>query len=154
MQHSSLQTLIVSAGCILSICGCGGGGDGPELGDVSGVVRLDGQPLPDATVRFVPESGSPSVAVTDAEGRYELAYSSSKTGATVGQHTVQISTYRSAGEDESGVEMPAVPEKVAAEYNVNAAGNPEMKKEVKPGGNEINFDLKSGGEIANREGGG
>ena len=49
------------------ICGCGGE-SGPELATVEGYVFLDGQPLPDATVIFTPESGSPSYGTTDQEG--------------------------------------------------------------------------------------
>ena len=138
------------AGCLLCfallLCGCGGD-DGPEMGDVTGLVTLDGQPLPKASVRFVPENASPSIGITDDQGRYELQYSSSRDGAIVGMHTVSISTHRNAGEDDDGNRTPAVPEKVAVEYNAKAAENPDMKREVKPGSNDINFELKSGGRI-------
>ena len=133
--------------CFSLLLGGCGGDDGPEMGDVTGLVTLDGQPLPKASVRFVPENASPSIGITDDEGRYELQYSSSRNGAIVGMHTVRISTHRNAGEDDDGNRTPAVPEKVPAEYNTGAAENPDMKREVKPDANEINFELKSGGQI-------
>lgn len=132
------------------LCGCGGGDKGPERGEVEGVVTLDGQPLAGAVVMFAPqaspgkESGSTSVGVTDSAGKYTLSYSGDKTGAVIGTHLVRITTGRIADEDEG---TPAVPEKVPVQYNSGAAANPDMKREVKAGRNELNFELKSEGEI-------
>ena len=128
--------------------GCGGGGHGPELGAVDGVVHLDGKPLPGALIVFVPENGSPSRGFTDEEGRYTLAYSRDHEGAEVGKHTVRISTGQPADEDEDGNPTPAVPEKVPVEYNQQST----LTADVKPGSNEIDFkDLKSGGQIVQPE---
>lgn len=140
--------MIVAAAFVAAggLCGCSGE-DGPEMGNVYGTVRLDGKPLPNASLVFVPDGGSPSMGVTDADGQYELQYSSSKNGATVGRHMVRISTYRSGGEDDDGNEIPPAPEKVPAQYNVNST----LVKDVKPGSNEINFVLESDGEIVQRQ---
>lgn len=151
MRPNLVLMLLIS----LSMPGCGKP-TGPETGAVSGVVLLDGQPLSGATIRFIPQvegsmtSGRTSLAVTDAEGRYELEYSASKSGAMIGSHLVKISTQRTAGEDEEGNPLPPVEEKVPVEYNIEAAKNSEMTKEVKAGSNEINFDLKGGGKIVQR----
>lgn len=45
---------------ILTPLGCGARSDLPELGDVKGVVTLDGKPLANAQIQFVPASGRPS----------------------------------------------------------------------------------------------
>ncbi len=52
-------TMLLSMGC--------GGGDMPELGDVSGKVTLDGKPLVGINILFTPEKGRPAGGVTDEE---------------------------------------------------------------------------------------
>jgi hypothetical protein len=146
MIRTAIRTALTPLLLCLPICGCSGT-SGPEMGEVSGTVKLDGQPLANASVRFTPESGAPSIGITDEQGYYELQYSSSRNGAVAGQHVVRISTHRHAGEDDDGNKTPAVPEKVPTAYNLKAAENPEMKREVKSGSNTIDFDLKSEGEI-------
>jgi hypothetical protein len=128
------------------VSGCGGGG-GPDLGYVKGVVTLDEKPLPKAQLVFQPlaEEGSPSSATTDENGHYELKYTMSKEGAMVGDHIVRITT-GGMQLDENDSEV-RVPEKVPARYNAKAQENPEMKKKVEAGSQTIDFKLTSEGEI-------
>ena len=67
---------------LVTVAGCGGNAD---LGTVAGVVTLDGQPLANATVEFIPtddgETRSSYDGTTDASGRYELYFSAGKAGA-------------------------------------------------------------------------
>jgi hypothetical protein len=133
MRYQGLRGLPATL-CSLFLFGCGGVSDAPETGDVSGYVKLDGQPVPGATVIFQPTEGRPSNGRTDAEGHYELTYSRNQSGAKVGTHRVQITTYE-AGDEET----PAVEEKIPEKYNTNT----ELTKEVKAGDNEIDFDLAS-----------
>lgn len=128
-----LRSLGAFAACVV-LWGCGGPADVPDLGEVSGYVKLDGQPVQGAKVTFQPETGRPSTAFTDAEGNYELAYSRGESGAKVGKHTVRISTLVVADD-----EQPGVPEKIPEQYNKKT----ELTKDVEGGDNEINFDLKS-----------
>jgi hypothetical protein len=79
----------VAAVATLLAAGCGGGG-GVDPVPVEGVVTLDGSPLEGATVLFRPADGRPSIGTTDAEGRYRLRYTSERTGAVPGRHTVSI----------------------------------------------------------------
>lgn len=128
------------------LVGCGGT-TGPEVADVSGIVTMDGKPLPNAQVQFVPdgsEQGRPSWGKTDEEGYYALQYSSEQSGAVLGEHLVRINTGGDAEEDEYGNVMSGPkPETVPAKYNVNTT----LKRTVEPGSNEINFELDSEGEI-------
>src|SRR5262249_34893691 len=67
----------------------------PERGPVSGVVTLDGKPLPNVMVVFVPdaERGTPgqrSVARTDKDGRYVAFTDKDQEGASVGVHRVSL----------------------------------------------------------------
>lgn len=69
--------------------GCGRG-DRPELGTVTGTVTLDGEPLPNVELSFVPAIGRPSYGETDEEGNYELNYIRNIQGAKIGKHKVLI----------------------------------------------------------------
>tara|TARA_R110002111_G_scaffold177322_1_gene243432 strand:+ start:69724 stop:70092 length:369 start_codon:yes stop_codon:yes gene_type:complete len=97
------------------LTGCSGGGtDLPELTPVSGVITLQGKPLPGAQVTFVPQSGRPSNGSTDAEGRYELYYKAGVPGAVSGKHTVQITV-------EENMELPKNKQTVIpAKYNTRS----------------------------------
>ena len=74
------------------------------------------------------------MGVTDADGNYTLNYIRDVQGAAVGRHSVRIT----AGDPVTGK-----PEPVPARYNVKT----ELRKEVKAGENEINFDLPSNERI-------
>ncbi len=76
---------------LMPVAGCGG--DSLELVQVTGLVTFDGAPLVDAEIVFQPEDGRPSFSRTDENGRYELQYTDSKSGAVTGVHTVRISSY-------------------------------------------------------------
>lgn len=113
----------------VALAGCGQG-DRPQLGTVQGKVTLDGKPLPNAAIRFLPVVPvRASMSMTDAEGRYELVYIRDIMGAAVGQHRVEITT-----------EAAGTPEKLPAQYHAKTT----LTATVEPGANEINFDLKSG----------
>ncbi|QDU36291.1 hypothetical protein Mal4_05750 [Maioricimonas rarisocia] len=126
---------------LLTGAGCTGSSDAPALGRVSGTVTLNGEPLPDATVVFVPEKGRSSIAVTDESGEYSLQYTNDKAGAVVGQHTVRITTGVEGFEGEGGQGREARPERVPPHYNSVS----ELKEEVASGSSTIDFDLKSDG---------
>ena len=123
--------LVIGAFCLV---GCGGP-DHPEVGRVSGVVTLDGQPLPEATVMFQPENGRASVATTDSAGKYSLTYLDGVPGAKLGPHTVIIRT-EIPGEDG---QPPIAKEKLPKKYHEQS----ELTADVKPGDNTFNFDLES-----------
>lgn len=95
---------------------------------VSGTVRMDGEPLENVKVLFVPidrsENGSrlpTAFAVTDAEGRYTLANTAGENGAVVGRNQVWLSTRSIENiKDEEGntAEMKETSEEIIpAKYN-------------------------------------
>ncbi len=127
------QLACVSFLLALSVTGCGG--DGPERGIVTGKVTLNGAPLPGADVEFQPEEGSPSYAMTDDKGRYDLMYTRDKRGAMIGEHTVRIMT-PTTGTDTQGNEI-RVPQQVPPKYNAGST----LTREVKPGRNSYDFEL-------------
>lgn len=121
----------------------------PDIGQVTGTVKLNGQPAANLMVTFQPEKGRPSYATTDASGAYELTYNGDATGAKVGSNLVTISTdadgaedYSDGGSSKEGSLEDADP--IPAKYNTLASTNPEMTVDVKAGSNEFDWDLTSG----------
>jgi hypothetical protein len=123
--------------CLLLAEGCGSGApaDQPELGEVTGVVTLDGKPLPNVIVTFNPAKGRPSIGTTDEMGSYTLSYLGHLDGAVVGPNTVTIAT------PQDHPDPPGHPFKdpIPAKYNNETT----LTADVKPGANEFNFDLLS-----------
>lgn len=122
---------------ILAAClGCGGGGDVPKLGSVTGTVKIDGQPAPNVMVNFTPvDGGRPSSGVTDSSGVYKLTYSSSDMGAVLGKHTVKIDNHVDYDMNAVGAPMEVKDGKVTKDYA-------KLKKEVevKAGSNTIDLE--------------
>src|SRR5436190_1919854 len=114
-------------GFVVLIAGCRRGG--PQIAPVHGLVRLDGQPLVNADIKFQPDDG-PRAAVgrTDSTGHYQLMYMRGVPGATVGQHVVHISV---------SPNVVPNPPKIAARFDSKS----ELHREVKPGDNEFDFDV-------------
>jgi hypothetical protein len=144
--HNSLAFL-ASINILIGVSGCSSDDGTPELGQVTGSIKLDGQPLANARVEFHPtdhEQGRVSFGTTDSEGNYELKYSLRATGAMLGKHEVRITTEGTGTEYSADGSEIAAKQKVPAVYNVKS----ELTAEVKPGSQEIDFlDLESKGEI-------
>lgn len=122
---------------VACIVGCGGS-DQPDVGEVTGTVKLDGKALANAQVEFQPDEGRPSIGTTDDSGKYELLYTKGVMGAKVGDHTVKVTTGE-VGEDDAGNPKITRKEQVPDSYNTNST----LKKTVKPGAQEIDLELDS-----------
>ena len=131
---------------IAALAGCSA--SGPEIAYVSGRVTMDGKPLPNAAVVFVPENGRPAGARTDEDGNYVLNFAQGRKGAIPGNATVRIMTFRDADQDENGQTIPGSPETVPSRYNAESTltFNVEPKKS-----NVANFELESGGPVRQPE---
>jgi hypothetical protein len=108
---------------------------GFELAPVTGTVTMDGEPLPHALVRFLPQEGTvnrPSTGVTNMDGSYRLLYSAREEGAIVGPVNVEITT--------GDPEQPKLyPETIPSKYNIETT----LKRDVASGENIFDFDLES-----------
>ena len=137
MVRSKSVALALTA-LLLLTPGCGPGG--PEIASVTGRVTMDGKPLPNATVLFIPENGRPAGANTDADGNYVLNFTQGRRGAIPGPNTIRIMTQRDAGQDDDGQTVPGSPETVPAKYNTESTltFTVEAKKN-----NVADFDLLS-----------
>lgn len=140
-----LLSVACSALVVTSFVGCGPGG--PDIAGVEGTVTMDGQPLANATVVFVPEvGGRPSGSSTDESGHYELNFSEGRQGAIPGKNKVMISTLSDPYEDEDGNPVPGRPETIPVKYNVET----ELFFDVVDGKRNVaDFALESGGEVRN-----
>lgn len=127
------RSLSVISLSFLTLGGCGGGDAKlPPLAPVSGIVRLDGQPLKNALVTFAPPNTRMSAGRTDEQGRYDLSFNKDLMGAAVGTHVVRISR-RDADPEVANVEQ------IPARYNENS----QLTAVVQEGDNEISWDLQS-----------
>jgi len=125
---------------ILLLMQCSCQQSGPQLGEVTGTVTLDGQPFPGAIVTFIStaESGTTSTGVTDQEGRYRLKFTFKKSGAMVGHNQVKIEYEAPSAEDEtprSATKQRSLP----AHYQKKGT----LSAEVKAGHQVIDFALSS-----------
>ena len=150
----------------LLFAGCG---QVPPMGTVSGVVTLDGQPLPDVEVQFLPDPeqgtrGATASCYTDEQGRFTLRTERHhKDGALVGTHRVvfvDIAALPSPGsllgmgvmpgmEDPAG--LAAIPRREQKPkknrvpvWYTDPNQTPYRAIEVKPGDQTLNFDLLTG----------
>lgn len=141
MKHS----FTIFALCLLtSIPGCGGGPDDtPDLGSVSGTIKVDGQPKADLQVQFQPDEGRPSTGKTDDSGGYTLQYSMDEDGAKVGKGLMTIKSTPPESSDCSccGEGGQSFVDPIPPQWNTNAANNPKLQIEVKPGSNTFDFDI-------------
>ena len=127
---------------ITLVVGCGQ--SGPELFPVKGRVTLDGKPLPDAGVMFLPDGNGPSAnGTTDSDGHFELMTVNSM-GAIRGTHPVVIAKRKYVPPKPGD---PAPPGGLVAEwYSPKKYANPttsQLSAEVVDGDNEFHFELSS-----------
>ncbi len=90
-----LNAATALAFCFTCVAGCGGDGGAVP---VSGVITLDGQPMPNVAVTFdrpelPPNENIGWIGRTDAQGRYELRPSMGEgSGVPPGQYRVSFTT--------------------------------------------------------------
>ncbi|QDU60693.1 hypothetical protein Pan216_15420 [Planctomycetes bacterium Pan216] len=124
----------------VGIAGCGSE-EGPDLGTVTGIVTLDGQPLDNATIWFMPVEGNRrSIGKTDGSGQYKLFYTRDRAGAELGAHKVSItSEFDTPVNEATGEPAHSRPEMLPARYHEQT----ELTADVDKGSNTFNFDLTS-----------
>ena len=139
-------------GLLATIPACGGGAIKTE--GVTGVVTLDGEPLPNATVYFTPvdkaSGAQQSVGRTNELGEYKLQtlLGAADAGTTPGDYVVTIDCVDEVPTggtklNDEGEEVPETEEiqRVPARYlNASTSG---LTATVVKGANTFNFDLTS-----------
>lgn len=134
---SSLRTfkaLLALLVCV-SLLGCSDP-NMPTLGEVSGKITMDGNPVPMARIVFQPQNGPSCMAEADAEGNYEIMFDTNTPGAVLGPNVVSISTHRFARENGELVEHK---ETIPSKYNIEST----LNLDVQPGGQTKDWELAS-----------
>lgn len=141
------QTWLFSMLCVLAVftaAGCTGGGDAPELVQVTGKVTVDGEPASTGEIAFLPDSSKgnegPQSSGRIENGTYTLFAPGGREGAVPGWHRVEIRCPEmgSTPSGESRAGGCNIPQKYE---NAESSG---LTAEVKPGEkNEIPFKLNA-----------
>jgi hypothetical protein len=138
-----LTLLIVAGGLSSGIAGCGS--SSPPRVAVSGTVTLDGRPIEQGAIAFVPtaDSKQPSAGAEIAAGEYSIPAAS---GPSAGKYKVEIRWSKPTGKQiELGSPAPPgtlvdeVKEAVPAKYNSKTT----LEEVLEPGENAVHFDLTS-----------
>jgi hypothetical protein len=139
---------LAAGGLLAAMLGCSGGA---KYAPVSGVVKLDGVPYPNAVVSFqpigTPENPNPgrgSSAYTDENGRFVLQCDNTIDGALVGRHLVRIMTKgndvqgQPEGGSPDGAPVGGKVDPIPPEWNALS----KVEFEVPKGGtDQANFDI-------------
>src|SRR5262249_62235887 len=107
--------------------GCGAN-DWPMNEQVEGMVKLDGGPLANAIVEFMPDVNRKKQApvsrgTTDDKGHFVLACDNKKPGAVIGKHNVLVHTGRVEGDGKQPKALPGAysnPNKTPLKLEVTA----------------------------------
>jgi hypothetical protein len=124
-----VRTLVIAAMALAAGCG-----SGDATGDVDGEILLDGKPLAEGVIHFIPVDGqSPTSSTFVASGKFHQR-------VAIGKHRVEISCVQARplrpGQDAdsaTGVEI------VPAKYNTRS----ELQTEVVKGKNPVRYELIS-----------
>jgi hypothetical protein len=151
---------LLAAGCFC-LAGCG---HAPEFAEVEGTITLDGKPLDNVEVVFLPDPekgsrGPAASAYTDGRGHYRLRCDQAgKSGAVLGTYRVCVNditavapppdllvAYARAEGKQAPPPVPpkGKPPRVPAAY-ADANRTPLRDVEVKAGRQTLDFDVKGG----------
>ena len=122
--------------------GCGGG-DGLDRAAVTGKVTLDGTPIEEGSISFLPAGGTqgPATGGQIQNGQYSIAAAE---GPVIGHHRVEIRASRKTGKM---ITVPMDPSKkveevaqvVPKQYNSEST----LEKDIAAGENVHDFELVS-----------
>jgi len=142
--------LTVSISMALQLVGCRPPQE-KNVAPVSGTVRLDGEPIENVKVLFVPlernedgKQGPIAFAVTDAKGHYTLAHRGGGHGAAIGRNQVWLTARRTEKKKNADGKSELVElsqELIPSKYNAET----KLVVDVPAKGLKVaDFDLKSG----------
>ena len=117
---------------------------------VNGTVTLNGRPLAQAVVTFLPPHWGPGLGETAEDGTFTLS-NSGRRGTMIGHYKVAVSLLISADGEPQGLEPRSalvqpksmLKAKEALPPEIADLGRTTLSAEVKPGGGSFRFDLKA-----------
>jgi hypothetical protein len=118
------------------LCGCGGSRTSP----VKGVVLLDGRPLANASVQFVPDgSGRDATGATNNQGEFVMSTFDPRDGVAPGTYKIVISPpigevdttrYESSGDAMTAATKPRPTPKSTFPQRYTSASQTPLRQEV------------------------
>jgi hypothetical protein len=116
------------------LAGCGGASEG----QVSGTVKVDGEPLKTGAITFIPVDGKTQTAGGNIDnGRYSVKVPVSVMKVAI--NAPKIVGYKKLYPTPDSETRPLTKEALPAKYNEQT----ELQLDVKPGPNAKDWDLKS-----------
>ena len=134
------------AAAMVAALGCGGSADDLPREAVSGIVTLDGKPLPAGAIQFFPSANAGGVAVSGGSAVEEGAFSIPREyGLVPGSYKVAINAAESEGSDsktkgQKRRQSAPVKDVIPAKYNSQTTLTAEISK---GGSSSLKFDLQS-----------
>ncbi|MBY0228069.1 MAG: carboxypeptidase-like regulatory domain-containing protein, partial [Gemmataceae bacterium] len=113
------------AAIAFSAAGCGA-----KLVPAEGTITLDGKPLANANVTFVPEKGPSPVGTSDAQGKFKLT-TGNKAGAPAGTYKVMVSLNTEGSKDGPPTGPDAKAEMMKKMMEKSGSGPPPETEEQK-----------------------
>jgi hypothetical protein len=130
---------LLAAATSVAVVGCGGAYDAT----VSGVVTLDGQPVPRGTVAYSPTQSGPSAyARIEDDGSYTLR-TGREVGLPPGDYQVTVISNETSAESQTKLGGPPPPGKQITPLWYRTRATSGLKFTVEPGDNEFNLELTS-----------
>ncbi len=135
-SRGSLNALLQASPLgVALLCGWLSGCSSSQLGVVHGAVTYDGQPLEHGRILFLPDEGRSAFGDID-RGKYTLTTYKPGDGALIGTHHIIVqSDVLSDPHDAFSDRTPLIPERYGK------AETSGLTAEVKPGRNQLDFDL-------------
>jgi hypothetical protein len=128
---------LLAAVCLIGIVGCGGVYDST----VTGIVTLDGNPLPRGTVAFNPENGPPAYGQINSTGEYAVM-TGREEGLPAGSYVVTVVSNEAPTElGKDGAPPPAGKPITPPWYRSKQTSG--LNYSIEAGSNEINIELSS-----------
>ena len=127
---------------LLSSCLAAAGCSGDRRAEVSGTVKLNGEPITEGSINFIPVEGNTG-AGSGAEIRDGKYFIARDKGVSPGKNRVELRAFRENGkkvQDPTGKKGTLTFERVMAfppEFNDRST----LVREVKPGSDTIDFDI-------------
>lgn len=144
-----LHAQVIAVAGFWSLVGCSGGPTMPTRAPVSGVVKLNGQPVAKVSVQFIPldeAKGRSASGQADANGKYVLQTFEPNDGALPGEYKIVVNSPPDEAKafKDKKVEFTGTKDaggvKIPAKYS--DPKQTDLKATVKSGNNDIPLDLK------------
>ncbi len=121
---------------LLALAGCGDA----SMADVSGTVKVDGNPLEDGAIRFFPEDSKTQTTGGFVKGgRYSVKVPVSVMKVSIS--APKVVSWKKLYNTPDSPKMPVTVEVLPAKYSDER--QTELRLDVKPGTNQKDYDLPS-----------